>query len=157
MAAYRREREINVRVEGLSPAWRRAVCAAESLSLTTKQGKYAFAKRLRLTLGNGYGITEVLDKTHHPNEMEDKAQEEFDASQATSKEETISDDDLKREARAEWWLDVIKEPFTSGGDILFDHPAILAAIETIEEATGQGEKVLVFGRFIVSVSERPRF
>ena len=50
----------------------------------------------------------------------------------------------------------------SGGRPIFDHPAIAAAIRTIEEAAAHGEKVLVFGRFVparlvhCSTCERPR-
>src|SRR6266851_5601008 len=37
--------------------------------------------------------------------------------------------------------------FTQGSDSLYDHPAIKKAVEAIESATQQDEKILVFGRF----------
>jgi hypothetical protein len=44
-------------------------------------------------------------------------------------------------------LGAIQRAFGQHDDSLFDHPAIRAAVEAIEQETEQGGKVLVFGRF----------
>lgn len=143
--AYRKETEISVRTEDLSPAWRKAVCAAESLSVVTRHLSDPVAKRLRLTLGNGHGIAALLDQIKKSDE--DNRQEQFDS--AEQKEEAEEPADIKCQKRAEWWLNVISRAFDQGGDeSLFEHPAIKKAVEAIEKETQSGGKVLVFGRFI---------
>ena len=147
---YRQEREITVETSQLSMAWRKAICSAESLSVVTRQKDDPVAKRLRLTLGNGHGIAALLDQTRR-HEKDDRKQEEYDGTVCGSDQgqDDSSDlqDDRKRRDRAKWWLDTINQAFSEGNDSLYHHPAILAAIMAIEEATEQGEKVLVFGRF----------
>lgn len=130
--AYRKETEITVETNTLTPEWRQAVCAAEALSIVTHQADDPIAKRLHLTLGNGHGISALLDQ------IKELDQQQEDDNELNS----------KRQARAEWWLDVIKHAFSNRDDSLFDHPALGAAVEAIEKATQQNEKVLVFGRFI---------
>lgn len=146
--AYRGEIEISVNSEDLSPAWRKAICAAESLSVVTRQSGDPVAQRLRLTLGNGHGIAALLDQIKRADD--DHRQEQFDGADAPieAKEPSRSPAEIKRQERAEWWLAVIARAFEEGGDeSLFDHPAITKAVETIEKETRNGEKVLVFGRF----------
>lgn len=74
---YRKETEITVETNTLTPAWRQAVCAAEALSIVTHQADDPIAKRLRLTLGNGHGISALLDESKRDKEL-DRQQEEFD-------------------------------------------------------------------------------
>ncbi|MCA9090418.1 MAG: hypothetical protein KDA90_17495 [Planctomycetaceae bacterium] len=144
---YRRETEISVDTNALSMAWRRAICAAESLSLVTRQSTDPVAKRLRLTLGNGHGIAAILDQINrdnddHQQEVHDETNREYN-----SQDEKDDQADGKRQDRAKWWLKAIKQAFTNSEDSLFDHPAIQKAVEVIESETRKGEKVLVFGRF----------
>lgn len=147
--AYRREHEILIDTSQLSNKWKQAVCAAEALSFVTCQADGTAAKRLRLTLGNGHGIAALIDQLHR-DDKEDQRQIEADhvswiATQHSSKIELTAD---KRLLRAEWWQNVMIQPFVkNAGSALFDHPAILAAVEEIEAICLQGEKVLVFGRF----------
>ena len=145
--AYRKETEITVETNILTPEWRQAVCAAEALSIVTHQADDPIAKRLRLTLGNGHGISALLDQTKR--DEQDRQQEEYDQGERDNKKTNVADTDCdrKRQARAEWWLDVIKHAFSNSDDSLFDHPAIGAAVAAIEKATRQNQKVLVFGRF----------
>lgn len=147
--AYRKETEIPIKTEELSLAWRKAICAAESLSVVTRGVGDPVAKRLRLTLGNGHGIAALLDQIKRTDD--DQGREQFDGAspQAEHREDMGKAADLKRQARAEWWLNVIGRAFATGGDeSLFDHPGILKAVETIEIEAQRDEKVLVFGRFI---------
>ena len=74
--AYRREKEVLVETTGLSEPWRMAICAAESLSVVTRQSEDAIAKRLRLTLGSGHGIAVLLDAVKRSEE--DSMQEAWD-------------------------------------------------------------------------------
>jgi hypothetical protein len=145
--AYRRETEITVETIGLSMPWRKAICAAESLSVVTRQSDDPVAKRLRLTLGNGHGISTLLGQINRHED--DRKQEEHDEATRDDKPNDDVDDeaDSKRQERAEWWLNAINQAFSQGNDSLYTHPAIEAAVNAIEEATQQGEKVLVFGRF----------
>ncbi len=149
--AYRREREILVDTASLSPSWKQAVCAAEALSFVTRQSDDSVAKRLRLTLGNGHGLAALIDQTHR-HEEDDKKQSEADGVPNSSGKSDESETALpdKRLLRAQWWQKVMTQPSysaDSGDSALYDHPAILAAVDAIEEVTQQGEKVLVFGRF----------
>jgi superfamily II DNA or RNA helicase len=145
--AYRKEIEISLNTTDLPAAWRKAVCAAESLSVVTRQSSDPVAKRLRLTLGNGHGISALLDQIKRVDD--DQRQEQLDGANAVNEqnEEAGNNADVKRQERAEWWLNVISQAFDQGGESLFDHPSIKVAVEAIEKETERGEKVLVFGRF----------
>lgn len=144
---YRRESEIAVDTGGLSLGWRKAICAAESLSVVTRQSTDPVAKRLRLTLGNGHGIAALLDQINRHEE--DRKQEEEDEKDRENEpqDDEVDTFDSKREQRAKWWQDAIVRAFDDGDASLFDHPAIQKAVEAIEDETKKGEKVLVFGRF----------
>ena len=146
--AYRREQEILVDTAQLNLQWKQAVCAAESLSFVTRQSDQTGAKRLRLTLGNGHGIAALIDQLNR-DAKDDRKQTEADdtpetASQSVAAPEPHAD---KRLLRAAWWQQVMIQPFAANRSALFDHPAILAAVEAIENVCRQDEKVLVFGRF----------
>lgn len=146
--AYRHEQEILIDTARLTLEWKRAVCAAESLSFVTRQSDNTAAKRLRLTLGNGHGIAALIDQLQR-DERDDCKQTETDgvseiATQRNGDTELLAD---KRLIRAEWWQNVMIQPFANEGSALFYHPAILTAVEEIENVCQRGEKVLVFGRF----------
>jgi superfamily II DNA or RNA helicase len=146
--AYRRQIEISVETKSLSLPWRKAICAAESLSVVIRQSDDSVAKRLRLTVGNGHGITALLDQINATDE--DHGQEPdvpSEKKEVTEDLEPVERAEQKRQQRAQWWLDAIGSAFKSSEESLFEHPAILAAVNSIEEVTRSGEKVLVFGRF----------
>ena len=151
ISKYRNERNITIEIDSLSPKWQQAVCAAEALSFVTKLSQDPVAKRLRLTLGNGHGIAALLDHVNFDKEKDEK-QTQYDEEGAEEQAlhnqrkspETASD---KRAARAKWWLAAITHAFAEGDGALYSHPAIMAATTAIEQATAEGEKVLVFGRF----------
>lgn len=148
--AYRCEQEILIDTAQLSAAWKQGVCAAEALSFVTRQSDHSPGKRLRLTLGNGHGIASLIDQLQRDDKDDHKQTEADSASENTQNHaaatvETATD---KRLLRAAWWQEIMLKPFTrNDGSALFDHPAILAAVEAIEAICQQGEKVLVFGRF----------
>ena len=146
---YRYLREVVVEFNDLSSAWRQAVCAAEALSVVREPMMDSRTKRLRLTIGNGHGLASVIDQAFY-DKAEDKRQVEEDRTQAEDEVGT-SGLDLVAEppvaTRSAFWASVLRNALGNDPDILFDHPAILAAARTIEEETERGEKVLVFGRF----------
>jgi superfamily II DNA or RNA helicase len=143
---YRCEKEVAVDTGSLSPSWKAAICAAEALSVVTRQADDPVAKRLRLTLGNGHGISAILDQLQR-DEHEDAAQEKVDRRDRKQDSPNNKQVDKKRKARAEWWMSTIANAFGTEDRLLFDHPAILKAVETIESETQAQNKVLVFGRF----------
>jgi hypothetical protein len=146
---YRHLREVAVDFENLSPGWRHVVCAAEALSVVREPAMDGQTKRLRLTIGNGHGLASVIDEAFRDKE-EDKRQIEADQAQAEDEEGTSSLDqeaDPPVATRSAWWVSILRNALANDPDILFDHPAVLAAVRTIEEEVDRGEKVLVFGRF----------
>lgn len=143
------DHEIVVDPATLSVAWKRAICAAEALSVLSAQtgplGR--IGQRLRLTIGNGHGIASLLDHVKNDDAL-DNAQIQHDGLAALPAEPAPTSGEEKRLQRAQWWQERIVAAFAGDGDAaLFDHPAICAAIARIEEAGSAGEKVLVFGRF----------
>jgi superfamily II DNA or RNA helicase len=150
--AYRQESDIAIDVATLNPAWRQAVCAAEALSVVTvglRDGQNEQLKRLRLTMGNGHGLAAVIDSHSYVAEQDSEADELADNQSAAIGKASQSSAELKRLQRAQWWNRVMQQPFvdTNGDEVLFNHPATLAAVEAIEEVIERGEKALVFGRF----------
>lgn len=151
---YRRETEVRVESEDLDEPWRMAVCAAEALSFVARQKSDPVAKRLRLTLGSGYGLAAWLAE-HQRDEQADAHQERGDEDAAKDRGESPKEirapnvHDERRIKRAQWWKEVISNAFTPAqpDSNLFHHPAILTAAREIENETAKGEKVLVFGRF----------
>ncbi|CAK0759086.1 conserved hypothetical protein [uncultured Gammaproteobacteria bacterium] len=144
---YRHLREVVVDLDELTPAWRQAVCAAEALSVVREPMMDRPTKRLRLTIGNGHGLSGVIDEAFR-DKKEDKKQIKEEKEQAKDgRTAPGQDNERPGAARFIWWARVLRREFAKNPDILFDHPAILAAIKTIEEETERGEKVLVFGRF----------
>lgn len=141
--AYRAVNEIFVQTAELPLAWRRAVCAAESLSLTTRRAEDADANRLYLTFANGHGIAGWLRQTEQDEAIDEAMLPLVD--DGADPLDSIAD---KRRQRAIWWKGVLSAAFRGdGAHPLFDHPAILAAIKEVELVCARGEKVLVFGRF----------
>lgn len=147
---YRNLQEVPVKFEDLRPAWRQAICAAEALSVVREPVLKGRTKRLRLTIGNGHGIASVIDEAFR-DDTEDKKQIEEDRAQADGEEDASELDSAADQPvannRSKWWVSILKDAFAHDPDILFDHPAILAAVITIEDEVKRGEKVLVFGRF----------
>lgn len=141
--AYRQFKEISVETTHLPQAWQEAVCAAEALSIVTSQADDAISKRLRLTMGNGHGIAALLDHVKQ-DATRDRQQVALDGDVAALTAPVAPD---KRRQRADWWKQVIVNAFTGDTDPLYDHPAILAVVDEIEQITATDEKVLVFGRF----------
>ena len=139
---YRRQTAISVEFDALSPPWRQAICAAEALSLIEGSTVDAKTKRLRLTIGNGHGISSVIDQALR-HDVDDQKQSELE--EATPEETPVAP--TSTTARAAWWSDALRSAFANGGGALFDHPAILAAVNDIEREVRRGEKILVFGRF----------
>lgn len=148
--AYRRLTEVLIQAEHLTPAWKQSICAAEALSFTARQVDDSTAKRLRLTLGNGHGISVLMDELQGDGvdaatlDQTDGAATDRVPGVATSMERT------KRSERAAWWGRVLAGPFrgVEAAEVpLYEHPAISAAVEAIERVAQAGEKVLVFGRF----------
>ncbi|MHB1512368.1 MAG: helicase-related protein [Acidiferrobacter sp.] len=140
MTEYRRETAVTVETLRLPFAWKQAVCAAEALSAVTHLKEDSVAKRLRLTLANGHGLSAFMDQV-----VDDEAQNLPTGAEAPL--DKAMPVETKHGARVNWWLKVMRKPFGKGVDPLFDHPAILAAVNKIEQVTGRNEKVLVFGRF----------
>ena len=145
--AYRREAEITVDTHSLTMDWHKAICAAESLSVVTRQADDPVAKRLRLTLGNGHGVSALVDQIKRGDDDRKQEQHDESGSDDSLPERAIDSTEVKRQARAEWWLNALKPVFARGRQALYDHPAIQAAVGAIEQATQTDEKVLVFGRF----------
>ncbi|CUI84302.1 DEAD/DEAH box helicase [Achromobacter xylosoxidans] len=141
---YRHEADIMIETKSLSLPWRRAVCAAEALSVVSAMPASYQAKRLRLTIGNGHGIAAMLrDRvTDDPDGSEDLV-----ASVVSENEVEVTEAVRKREERAAWWSGVLGAAFSGGGNSLYDHPAIRAAVTEIEAVCERNEKVLVFGRY----------
>lgn len=146
---YREEHEVSVDTLELDPAWKRAVCAAEALSIVARGHDDQLLKRLRLTLGNGHGIAALIDQVQRDADK-DCLQMEEDAcfaGKSTATADPVPGQPDKRMQRSAWWRDVISAAFAGDGDPLYFHPALLAAVKAIEAVTDDGEKVLVFGRF----------
>lgn len=150
--AYRQERDIVIDVATLAPAWQRAVCAAEALSVVTvgmRDSQNEQLKRLRLTMGNGHGLAAVIDSPSFVAEQDSEADELAENQPAGAGKASLSHAELKRLQRAQWWSSVMQQPFVdkNGDEVLFNHPATLAAVAVIEDVSERGEKALVFGRF----------
>ena len=144
---YRHLREVTVDFKGLSLAWRQAVCAAEALSVVREPAMDGRTKRLRLTIGNGHGLAGVIDQAFYDKKEDKKQVEEDRASAEYGTSSPDRDAELPDAPRSAWWASALREALANDPDILFNHPAILAAVRTIEEEVERGEKVLVFGRF----------
>jgi len=140
--SYRRQTPILIDPAGLPEPWKRVICAAEALSHVTRLHEDVDAKRLRLTMGNGHGLSTLIDSTiaGRSGEPPLSAIEQI----ATDAELPAVD---KRAQRAHWWKDVIRRALPDVETALYSHPAMLAAVDAIERANAQSEKVLVFGRF----------
>lgn len=146
---YRELREVAINFQDLSPAWRQVVCAAEALSVVREPVIDSRAKRLRLTVSNGHGLASVIDEAFR-DEKKDRKQIEEERAQNEGDRGAFGlnqEDEPKAATRSSWWLSTLRDALAHDSSILFDHPAILAAVRVIEEEVERGEKVLVFGRF----------
>ncbi len=136
--------DIKVEPRLLTQNWRQAICATEALSLTARQSsENSESKRLRLTMGNGHGIAALLDQNNHIASAACALPGEQDAETP----EIAEDSSSKSHQRTKWWLAILNSSFVEGENVLFEHPAIVAAVDAIEKYTAKGEKVLVFGKF----------
>ena len=142
--AYRKQSKVEVAFSGLTPQWKNILCSAEGLSAVSKMNEDATAKRLRLTLGNGHGLASLLDKV---NDSQTNGENEYNAAYVDEQGLELSLHDKKRLARAQWWTSNIAKGYQDGNASLYQHPAILKAIEEIETDIFNGQKALVFGRF----------
>lgn len=139
---YREIRPIKVVMDPatMSLPWMRAVCAAEALSFTSTRVSDSTAKRQRLTVGNGHGISGLIDAAKDNEPLN---------SEALSSELDDDNTRAKRSARADWWKKVLQNAVSQAapeGGAAYTHPALLAAVEAIE-AVAKHEKVLVFGHY----------
>lgn len=116
---YRDVRTVSVSPLDMGRDWLRAFCAAEALSLLPQTDRAA--KRQRLMLEKGHGIDKLILE---------------DGLKYGDKAPSVERDFWSRNTRL------------SASTSIFEHPAILAAVKTIEAATAEGRKVLVFGTLI---------
>lgn len=143
---YRYQHEIPVTTASLSASWKQAICAAEALSVVASQVDDSKAKRLRLTIGNGHGISALIDQ-YMRSESDDQKQDEQSIKEEYRIDRAISSEsNTKCQQRIQWWLSVIGNSLGEQTSP-YEHPAILATVEEIEKYIEQGEKVLIFGRF----------
>lgn len=145
--AYRELTEVLIRPTDLTSAWKQSICAAEALSFVGRQVDDNTVKRLRLTLGNGHGVSALIDELQRTSrESEENATNPIMRDAGT----TATVHGKKHLERVAWWRQVMAAPFSEadGGDAaLYEHPSIVAAVELIEGVVAAEEKVLVFGRF----------
>jgi len=145
---YREVRPIKVRMDPvtISEPWMRAVCAAEALSFASTRVLDNRAKRHRLTVGNGHGISGLIDAVKEETSLQPEI------SSSALDDATALDDAAasgKRKARTEWWHRAMQRAVREaapGNGAPYTHPALLAAVDAIESVT-VNEKVLVFGHY----------
>ncbi|BDQ33394.1 helicase-related protein [Pseudodesulfovibrio portus] len=144
--SYRAHKEIAIEADKLERPWREALCAAEALSFTARQKDNSVAKRFRLTMGSGHGLSAIMDQVKNDSGL---AQPE--SSEMPTTEQHLSGPksghEAKRLGRVDFWCKILATPHKSGDSALYAHPAITATVEHIEKKTANNEKVLVFGRF----------
>ncbi|SES87359.1 DEAD/DEAH box helicase [Thorsellia anophelis] len=161
---YRQEKSIEIELETLTDEWKRSICAAEAISIVSRGSDENMLKRLRLTLANGHGLSSCIDEMTKA-ELEEKTLEEELVNEGEGLKQSTNIDyieinslevvEQKRIKRLNYWKSIMAKPFSSENqgtsidlDVLYDHPAILATVNKIEELVeNTNEKVLVFGRF----------
>lgn len=154
---YRNVKPIKVEFESLESNWKKAVVAAEALSCMVQSDQGV--KRLRLTIGNGHGVANIMgsftkSKLDVAQREEDKYQDR--RSGQNSQHESLSsienDQVSKSIDRSVFWKNLyLKAAGTNDPEIaLLRHPAIKAAAFEIN-ALPEDEKVLVFGRFTAPI------
>lgn len=136
--------EVKVETARLSLPWKRAVCAAEALSVALQPGD-RMARRLRLTLASGHGTAVFLDA----RKEDEVALKNGEEKEVTAQEDAAA---LRRAERSLWWRDALLQSLLEVDDPLYEHPALKAAVHRIEsytqgDCTKPPEKVLVFGRY----------
>lgn len=132
-----RYREVDIRFAepskgtgNVTQDWLRRFAAFEALSQLPNAGTEL--KRKRISLAQGFGFD-----TSSTGEAEKPA--------ASGQVEKSEDTAVPKGSTLEFWCDQIGNEIDE--DEIYTHPAILKAVETIEDYTNKGEKVLVFGRF----------
>lgn len=139
--------EILVNTPRLTPPWRRAICAAESLSIVRRAGDGS-DKRLRLTLASGHGTAKFIDEDiHEEAEIQKAIQDELMEGPKTTEESEVAFSATHAQMRAEWWRASLLASLREVEDAVYEHPALLAAVAAIEARTAESQKVLVFGRY----------
>jgi len=159
----------------LTPRWKKAICAAEALSVIAdviaKNDREALKQkrlrqRLRLTVGTGHGIASLLDtvlrrdddvEEEKASDEEDKALRKQDEAvgRATPEQENDPASRLikkKRRERITWWTKNLSAlfPKENGQSLaLFEHPAILKAADLIEGLIARGERSLRVEKVLV--------
>ena len=139
--------EILVDTPSLPLAWRRAICAAESLSIVRRQG-VGSDKRLRLTLASGHGTAKFLDEDDDEEAAIQKSiQDEQAEGLQTAEELEVPQPAPQGQQRAAWWRASLRASLREIEDAVYGHPALLAAVAAIDARTQVQQKVLVFGRY----------
>ncbi|MBR8347488.1 DEAD/DEAH box helicase [Burkholderia ambifaria] len=138
--------EIIVDTHALDTPWKQAVCAAEALSVIHRRGD-ASDKRLRLTLASGHGTSKFLDEDDDDEAAIKNALEAERASGLQPAEASEATPTGHAQQRAAWWRASLQASLRAADEPVYGHPALLAAVAAIEQRTGGGEKVLVFGRY----------
>ena len=146
---YRNVEPLNIKLESLSALWKQVVVAAEALSCL--RGPRQSVKRLRLTVGNGHGVSSTISRLDAS---------ELDATQLFEDGEYLASNDgdgsvgglaeagdLKSLARERFWIGKISQATKCDRHAIIDHPAIVNVADEIERLD-RTEKVLVFGRFV---------
>ncbi|KQW57054.1 hypothetical protein ASC92_12380 [Variovorax sp. Root411] len=138
--------EILVDTHTLDTPWKQAVCAAEALSVIRRRGD-ASDKRLRLTLASGHGTCKFLDEDDAEEAIIEEAIEAERASGLQPEEASEPALAAHAQQRAAWWRASLQASLRAVDEPVYGHPALLAAVGAIEQRTGEGDKVLVFGRY----------
>lgn len=138
--------EITVDTQILDTPWKQAVCAAEALSVIRRPEDES-DKRVRLTLASGHGICKFLDEDDAEEAIIEVALEAERASGLQPEEAPKAVPAAHAQQRAAWWRASLQASLRAVDEPVYGHPAILAAVAAIEQRTGVGDKVLVFGRY----------
>lgn len=126
---YRKIEKIEIEPCSLTSNWKQIICAAESLSFNSIS---ELGKRLRLTIGDSYGLCEYINA---------------DKDLICENDENDNPIKNKKLERIKFWKRCIPSKCDAKIDTLFNDPVIRATMKKIEAITSTGEKVLVFGRF----------
>lgn len=125
-----------------SRGWLRRFAAAEALSHLPQDNRATKLLRLKLPQGLGLGTAD-----------EAQSDDVASASELSVDHTSLAQSESSPQPGS-FWLDAVN---TGGGsETLYTHPAILSAVRLIEGYAKQGEKVLVFGRFIAPLEALTR-
>ncbi|WP_347917126.1 DEAD/DEAH box helicase [Paracoccus marcusii] len=131
-------------VECFTHDWLRRFCAAEAASLLPQNNPRI--KRIRLSIAQGHSLDVVA------NNLQSQDLNSGEGAEIEQGAEDLSSSDTKS-ASADFWMEAL------GGQVpdIYGHPALLAAAQQIESFTANGEKVLVFGRYIKPLRALSRY